>query len=430
MTYLLSDTETSQTWLNQFETTKDRSNARQLLNSLKYVSNRDFENYIHISLGHLQSSLNSRLAVYPVIAPTSPEIIGQNLFKGNIISPEIIKSREKGRRKKYGSEDRVGHILERVSNAHKGNGSVSKIECCPTLNTVIKQGIKDIVFVDDICGSGERFVNFYKKEVPLYLKRLISIKKIRLWFICYAVTSSGIKFIHRKIRYFEKNPSNIIVHFPYLKFDKLLSDEIRELCFRYSRNIYGNESASLGYKNSIGGIVFEHGCPNNLPRILWENNKKWNAIFINRSIPLELKPSFSEENLIDNSEVLWSVNQKNLAIKILDSIDNNNLDPKYNLIITLLGLVSRGINSRENLASRAFISLPKIESFINELTTSNLLKEEERNNLKITTLGKAILNKFKKTKLKKINITQPLELLSENYYPYQCDGHFQFLVDC
>lgn len=428
-TTLLSDTDLAQEWLNQFETIQDRSSARILLNSLKYISNTDFESYIHSTLSNLQNSLNARLAVYPVIEPTPKAIIGQSLFNGNTINSEIVNSRLAGRRKKYGSEDRVGHILERISDAHRGNGTVSTIECIPTIKTIRRQGIKNIVFVDDICGSGQRFINFYQQEIPPYLKRLLSLKKVNFWFVCYAMTSSGMKLINRKIKYFKNNPDNILKNFDNLTFDKLLSQDVRDLCFKYNRKIYGNDSASLGYKNSIGGIVFEHGCPNNLPRILWDNNKRWNAIFKNRSIPTEIRPSFSEENLIDNSEVLWSVNQKNLAILILDSIENNQIEPRFNLIITLLGLLSRAGRSKESLASRAFLSISKIDEYVSQLIESDLIKED-MHNLKITPLGIAVLQRFKKNRLKKINFMEKIELEKENYYPSQCDGHLRFLADC
>lgn len=431
MTQFLSDTKLAQTWLNQFETITDRNNAKKLLNSLKYISNTDFEVFIYNNLDTLQKKLKSRLSVYPVVTPLPENIAGSKLFTGNFrdISQLNTKIREEGRRGQYGSEDRVGHILEKLSSYHKGNGTVSNIECCPTFKTLIEQGIKDIVFVDDICGSGERFVNFFKKVIPPYLKRLISIKKIRLWFVCYGITNSGFNYIKSKIKYFKNNPEHIISHFNTLNFDKTISRDIREFCFRYTRKIYGNDSASLGYKNTIGGIVFEHGCPNNLPRLLWDNKKNWNAIFKNRAIPIELRPNFSEENLMDTSEILWDINQKKLAISIFDSIQNNNLDSKYNLILTFLGLTNKGIHSRNNIASRLFLSSSRINCLVNDLIESNLIIEE-LNILKITPLGKAIIQKYINTKIKVINTPKTIESADFFYYPYQCDGHFRFLVDC
>ncbi|MDC4564082.1 hypothetical protein NQ790_01350, partial [Acinetobacter baumannii] len=106
MVSTLSDTEFSQNWLNQFENNMDRSCARQLLDSLKYISLRDFEIALTNLLTGLQNSLNSRIAVYPVCAPLPNGIIGQNLFNGNIANPNLqMQPRHAGRRKQYGSED-------------------------------------------------------------------------------------------------------------------------------------------------------------------------------------------------------------------------------------------------------------------------------------------------------------------------------------
>ena len=431
MTQFLSDTDSAQTWLNQFENIQDRSNATKLLNSLKYISNRDFENFIYEKLDDLYNTTHSRLAVYPVVAPLPNNIAGSKLFTGNFKEYYVNNTavREDGRRIQYGSEDRVGHILKMISRQHRGYGSVSNIECCPTIQTIIKQGIKNIVFVDDICGSGKRFIDFFKKEIPPELKRYISIHKVKIWFVCYGITLTGLKHIKSKIKFFKNNPDNIISKYIPLNFDNILSDKIKDLCFKYTRKNYGNDSASLGYKNSIGGIVFEHGCPNNLPRILWDNNINWKALFKNRSIPPDLKPKFSEENLIDTSEVLWDVNQKNLAIAIFDSIETNRIEPKYNLIFTLIGLINRGINSKTNLAHRLFIGTVEINQLIEELIESNLIILENET-YKTTALANAILKKFKKVKLKKINSIKNIDFNKNFYYPSQCDGHFRFLVDC
>lgn len=427
MVSTLSDTEFSQNWLNQFENNMDRSCARQLLDSLKYISLRDFEIALTNLLTGLQNSLNSRIAVYPVCAPLPNGIIGQNLFNGNIANPNLqMQPRHAGRRKQYGSEDRVGHILERISAANRGNNGISTIEVCPNKKTLERQGIKNIVFVDDICGSGQRFFNFYKKEFPASLKRLLSIGEIRVWFICYGMTKAGKKFITTNLKYFKKNPTNIVTYFPILDFDNILTTEIRDLCFRYSRKVYGTESASLGYKNSIGGIVFEHGCPNNLPRILWDSKKQWNALFQNRAIPTELRPSFSEDSHIDFSEVLWGVNQQNLAIALLESIENKNFDINNRSIITLLGLINKGVREQD-LATKMLIDISRCNDLINKLLSGNLIKYHDTQ-LKVTSLGNCILNNFKK-KYTRFTPENNIAYTPENYYPSQCDGHPQFLVD-
>jgi len=423
----LSSTEYSQKWLNQFENIQDRSYARQLLDSLKYISLRDFEIALTRLLSDLKNSLNSRIAVYPVCAPLPNGILGQNLFNGNFADTSFQRApRYAGRRRQYGSEDRVGHILERISAANRGNNGISSIEVCPTKKTLIEQGIKDIVFVDDICGSGQRFFKFYKKEFPASLKRLLSIGEVRVWFICYGMTKAGKKFITNNLKYFKKNPNNIITYLPILDFENLLTSDVRDLCFRYSRKVYGTESASLGYKNSIGGIVFEHGCPNNLPRILWDSKKQWNALFHNRAVPEELRPSFSEESNIDFSEVLWGVNQQNLAIALLESIDNKSFDTDNRSIITLLGLINKGVR-KQDLATKMLIDTSRCEDFINKSLNGSLI-EYHNTQLKVTSLGNCIINNFKK-KYTRFTPENNIAYTPENYYPSQCDGHPQFLVD-
>lgn len=427
----LSDMTPAQSWLAQFTTPDDRNNAKNLLNSLKYVSNREFEEAINYQLLNLQNRLDTTLAVYPVISPPVDGIRGSDLFTGNYLDSEISKPNKKqkvadGRRFTYGSEDRVGHILERICDSQRGSRQHSKIECTPTLKTLKAQGIKHVVLVDDICGSGKRIVDFYKKVLPKSLKRQISLGKVSLWIVFYVVNSSGIRYLKSSIKYFQKHANQILIAFPELNIS-IINTDIQRLCLKYSKRIYGDDSDAigLGYEDSIGGVIFEHGCPNNLPEILWKNNKQWNAIFKNRAVPSELKSAFDRNSTAEIGEVLWNSGQYYLALSLYDAIDKGCLSVDEHLLIAVLGLLMRQVAS-ESIAGRLMIEHARYQLLIREAYEKGLLEPQgSQSQLKVSAFGKALVERFRARKNKKISIAS-IDDQAEYYYPTQCDGHLQY----
>lgn len=103
----LSEHPLSQKWLARFLTSKDRALASQLLNQLKLVSARDFEAGIETASIELQTRLKATIAAYPVGPAMPDDIAGYDQFTGGIPRVENSQAREVGRRRKYGSEDRV-----------------------------------------------------------------------------------------------------------------------------------------------------------------------------------------------------------------------------------------------------------------------------------------------------------------------------------
>jgi len=261
----ISEHQLAKNWISQFNTPNDRALASQLLNQLKFVSEREFESNIEKELVKLQRNINKRIAVYP-IAPAAPDgIIGYDLFNGGITSPKNINSRDKNRRRKYGSEDKVGHFVTKIQEQFKKLNGVSSIECIPTVKQLKTQKIEHVVFIDDIAGSGRRIGDFWKNCVPKSIKSLLSYKRIELWIILYAITPMGRKSFKYTIPNFPVE-SHLITILPEADHKLILDRELLSLSKTYAKFI-GMESASFGYKDSGGLIVFEHGCPNNIPVI-------------------------------------------------------------------------------------------------------------------------------------------------------------------
>ncbi len=407
----LSQTRLSEEWISQFQSTYDKNIAKELLDSLKYVSIREFETALESSLRELLESIGGRIAVYPVTKADTPA----SVFYGKVNSDSKLESNSKpsreGRKKKYGSEDRIGSFLEKISSSLAQN-NMSRIECIPTINTINNQGIENIVLIDDFCGSGVRISGYYKNIFPASLKRKISLKRVRLWLLIYAANSDGINSVRKNIKYFNKHRDRIIIIFPETE-KNMFSPEVENLC----------KKMGMGYKGSTTNIVFEHGCPNNVPNILWKKKYSWKPLFPERSIPIELRPSFGSHSTADLGNILWASGQNKLALSLYNAIDENSLDGDSSLKLTVLGLLIRNINV-ENIPKRLLIEKSKIKNIIKALLDAEFLYQDG-NKFLVSALGINIVREFKNRKKSVSNNT--VDKTKVVYYPTQCDGHSQFL---
>ena len=414
----LSEHPLSQHWITQFCTYTDRAVASDFLNQLKLVSNREFETSIEGALITLQTKLNSTIAVYPIAPPLPEEIVGYDPFNGGIPKDAEVESREIGRRRKYGSEDRVGHILSKLQDRYRKGSGVSLIECTPTLKQIYTQRIRHIVLVDDVCGSGKRITDYWH-AIPRRVKSLLSLKKLELWIVLYTFTPAGRKKMHKVMPNFPIH-DHLITAIPEAELKGRLTPAMINLCMNYGR-IIGRKKDSIGYRDSACPIVFEHGCPNNLPPILWVNQKKdWKALFPNRSIPGEMRQYFDGSYTDRAAHELWSSNQPKLALSLLDSFDHGNpLTSEQWMLLTLLGLRLRGVEE-VNLPNRLLISIEECRCIL-KIGIDMGLYDLSINN--ITDLGKEVVRRFKERfdKRRKKRLDMFDNDLS-NYYPSQCEG--------
>ena len=406
-------------WLYQFDTAKDRALATQLFHKLKFVSEREFESEIEETLINLQNKLGDTIAVYPVIPKIPTNIVGHDQYTGGI--PEITASgkipRDAGRRRQYGSEDKVGHVLAKLQNRFRRPNGGSVIQCTPTITQIKSDKIKHIVFVDDICGSGDRISDYWKNTVSKSIKSLLSFKKIELWMIFYAITESGKQKIEKMIPNFPVK-THLITLLPKYNLNHLLGTDLKELSKVYSKTIK-MKNHSLGYKNSGGLVVFEHGCPNNLPVIFWAKNKNWKGLFPNCSIPTEFRSYFDNENIVQPLEELWSGNQKKLALKLMENIEVKKLSIDEILVVTMIALLLKGVDNSK-IGEYLLVSEKKYRQII-ELAEEYYLYK----NNKVTSFGKEFLKRYRNSY--QYSKKKPkLEKLLHKYYPNQCEGDVLF----
>ena len=384
----LSEHPLSQRWVSQFKTSYDRTRASQLLNQLKLVSAREFETGIEQILITLQKRVDATLAVYPIMPPIPDEIIGYDPFIGAMPKHLDSQSREIGRRRKYGSEDRVGHLLTKLQEQLRGTSSASRIESAPTITQLNSQGIRHVVLVDDICSSGKRIASYWKL-VHRRIKSLLSLKRCELWIVLFAITPMGRQLLKKKLPNFPID-THLLTVLPETDLH-VLPSELLNLCESYA-DILELWEVAIGYNESACPVVFEHGCPNGLPAILWMNCNGWTGLFPNRSIPTEMRPYFDGDGSERAIEQLWRANQPKLAMSILDALDQTvPLNPDDWMLLTFLGLRLRGI-AESKLAGRVMMTTANCLILLDRASKMGMYN---RSSGKVTALGKEFVARFR-----------------------------------
>jgi len=177
-----------------------------------------------------------------------------------------------------------------------------------------------IIVVDDLVGSGER--------VREYLAALWASRSIRSWWsrknikfvlVSYAVADEGAKSV-TKLKYAPRLVYNRIC--PTLRSLPWSHDrkaEVSDLCTKYGAKLAAKRFI-LGFQGSAALLVFEHGCPNNVPAILWAGPKKgrvWEPLFPEKTVlPLESSAFPPEIVRRDPISLLVDIGQEKLAARL------------------------------------------------------------------------------------------------------------------
>jgi len=378
-------------WLEQFDLV-DVYAAELFLQSLVYVSFSDFEKSIQSQVeavvDYAQKDNNTCVAIFTVSKSL------QNSFN---VDKEVKPAND--------SSGRVGHALKNIERRLGG-----RVEVSPRKDSMIKKKVRHVIYVDDFIGSGDRFVKFWRRHVPKSVKSWVSGGYCDVWVISHTAHKSGIDRIVKKISaidYSRVKSQNLIESSQLLRNDK-----IKNLLIKYGSRT-NKEGASLGYGSNCSPVVFQYGCPNNAPAILWANGKpnnksngissgRWTSLFNERSVDASLYPLFDNDiSYLTYPELLWSAGQYKLALQFCEEVDSD--ARLYNLI---LALASNG-SSRQKVEEILLPIKDRSEDVINKLIEFGLVDE----GMNLSRFGMDVLEKNRKRK----NVFVDKDY--ENFYP-------------
>lgn len=386
-------------WLNQFPFIEQEV-GRQLLRSLRLVSSTQFEMEVSCKVAELVNQRNNEnFALFSVTEALSDE-----------------DDTDTPRRSPGSSADRVKHINENLARVFG-----PRVQANPTVHSMRAQRIKNIVLIEDFIGTGKRISTYLRDVMHPTLKSWISYKWTKLWIVCYGGLDSGIRKVIQNGYALDDNRVRLVT--PAQRAGQFLSPLMKTFCKTYAARTR-RPWIPLGFGDGAVGMIFEHGCPNNAPVVLWSKGKKFNPLFPERGIPPELKPAFSQEDLNRPAQILWESSQYRLAIAMLREPKlERHQDSQWRLLL-MLGLASRSRWDDSKIAST--LGIPVANVIEQRLVAYRLNMLDSQTHI-LTEFGRGLLERVRVSTSKKRAYTRKkLRTLTETYYPLSCAGSVRY----
>ncbi len=401
----LPNTIAGKDWLSQFDA-GDQATATRLLASLTLVSHSAFERALSSHI--LREALK---VVGPVAIYATRELQpGTNYFEAMAKSDDPLAPHDAvAAGADLGSEARIAAIIRNLCKTDP-----SKLLNHPSLEKLRKTRAKAIFTVDDIIGSGKRTSLFIK--AMWYSDSIMSWhsrNQIRFAAIAYSATTAGIHVV----RTLRCRPEVIIVRdcptFDELPWQAGIGEAITEICNRYGKRT-SRPRMRLGFNNTMAALVFEHGCPNNAPSILWAPSgaSGWRPLFPDRTVVPEVASAFPPDiSARDPVAILkdMAVEDTELPPALLG------VSPLGITSMAVLALVARGVRSRSALSYATGYDALECGALLDRCVERGYLSPT----LRITEAGRAELNKTGQRK-PELNRVPPRG--EDVYYPEQLRG--------
>jgi len=256
----LPHTMAGRAWIGRFDA-PDQETATRLLASLTLVSHSAFER----SLSTLILTTAAKVAGPAALYATREFETGTDYFAAMADAADPLAPHDAvAKGADLGSEARIATMIRNLCNANP-----EKLLNHPSLKTLHSTRAKALFVVDDIIGSGKRTATFLRAMWrSVSLMSWHSRHQIHFSAIAYSGTEIGFRTVSRlkcrpKVNVVRQCPT-----FDSMPWHNEIGNAVISLCDRYGK-LTSEPKMCLGFKKTMAALVFEHGCPNNAPSILW-----------------------------------------------------------------------------------------------------------------------------------------------------------------
>lgn len=403
----LPNTDRGKAWLAQFDL-EDQENAARLLSALTLVSHSAFER----ALKSLILSEAARIAG-PVALYATRELDEGISYYEAMANPNdpMAPLDAVSRGADLGSEARIAAIIRNLCKSDP-----EKLLNHPSLEMLRATRAKTIIVVDDIVGSGKRTANFIKamwrsKSVMSWHSR----HKIKFVALAYTAMRIGIG----QVCGLKCKPKVALVRdcptFSDIPWHNDIEVAIRALCNHYGRQT-SRPGMRLGFKKTMAALIFEHGCPNNAPSILWapvSEGTVWCPMFPDRTVLLEESSAFPSDIMARDPIAILTELADDEEPELPPAILGKSV---LGLTTTMvLALIARGIRSRAALSYATGYDAIECASLLDRCVERGYLTAT----LRLTSDGRAEL----KEELRPVRRSKWVPQRGEDgYYPQQLRG--------
>lgn len=349
---------------------------RKLTEALTLVSVVEFERNLKATIDKLASQTSGPLALYATREVPKGERLD---FRQGGSGLDAV-----ARGWNTGSEARVAHIVRQMCKTQPG-----RLLPQPSIEELLERRVDRILLIDDIVASGTRTRNYLDQIWrDASIKSWWSYKKLCFDVVAYAGTVHGL----RRVRVHPSKPK-LHVHRYCPTIDGLPWQPARRrqavaVCERYTEIHRLPKGYGLGFGKVGALLVFEHGCPNNVPSIFWANSRddktSWQPLFPQKAITTELGSVFPDE-LVARApiSVLLDAGQKRIAAALRNVIDR----PLPEDIVVMLSLLGRGVHRVEALTHATGLTIRQCSAVLETCIEAGLVSPTWR----LTELGRAEL---------------------------------------
>ena len=306
-----------------------------------------------------------------------------------------------------GSEARVAALIRNLCRAEP-----EKYLNHPTIEDMRDARCRGLFLVDDFIGTGERTTEFLASMwLSPTLRSWRSLHLLSIHAIAYSATTNGRRRLEKipgkpKISLQRDSPTFDDMPWPRPVRRKMLA----------LINHYGARTScpdlAMGYGQYATALVFEHGCPDNCPAILWAPRTEtvnWEPLFPQRSVlPPEASAFPPEIARRDPIMVMIQAGQERLA----KSGALSGRGPIGPMVLMVMGLAAKGIRSRAALAHATGLSVLECGQLLDRCVQWGLLTPT----LRLTPAGVAELTYARQSASLPRKV--PLRGL-DSYYPQQ-----------
>lgn len=401
----LPNTRAGQAWLDQFDA-EDRQLAMRLLSALTLVSQSAFERALQTLILAEAAEIDGPVALYATreLAPDTDYFRDMANPADPMASIDAV-----GSGADLGSEARIATIIRNLCKTEP-----EKLLSHPSLERLRAERVRAIFTIDDIIGSGKRTASFLQAmwQSPSVMS-WHSRGQISFSALAYSSTAIG----EWRVRQLKSEPRVIVVRdcptLDALPWHDEIGEAIRELCNRYGRRT-SRPSMRLGFQKTMAALVFEHGCPNNTPSILWapvSDKSEWKPLFPDRAVLPEAASAFPPDILARDPIALFS-DLMGAETEIPPALLGE--APLGNATTTVLALAAAGVRSRAALSYATGYEIRACAALIDRCIARGYLTAT----LRLTAAGRAEL---KETGWP----TEPDRVPprgEDGYYPYQLRG--------